>query len=409
MGWSITIDNPVLGQYDISDRVLNIKTSENLDNKSDTFTVECKNISEVHKYAKIDVLKDGVKKYSGYILNQQDSDQGYKNTTFECVDWSDILHNRIIAKTYTNDDSFQGKPDLILKDILTLKVPEVTTINIRECSTIIDRIYFPYDSVMKALDRILEFIPEWHWYIDANKDFHFFKDYETDGPNIDSSKILHRTLRVQYIGENPANRVWIIGAKQSSPNYIEEYFTGDGVQRVFKLAYEPNFTEIYVDGVLKNSKLESNDDGNQDFLINKGEKVFYIPDNVATPFTGTIKARYRPTIQVIDYFENYNNIQTYGLFEKAIKNKDITDKASARQFGKAEIKKRTEDKRIISFSTTEESIAIGQRCDVNIVTNEWNVVGKFLVKSISRDIRPYNLRTNNPVPVISSVVMEELI
>lgn len=406
--WQIIIDNPVLGIYDISDKVLLIGSDENLDNQSNSFTVECKNISGIHKYSKIDISRDRDKIHSGYILNQEDEDQGYKHTNFDCVDWSDILHHRVVAKTYLSDNQFQGRPDLILKDILTSTVPDITMNNIQECPTIIDKIYFPYDTALKSIERILEFMIDWHWFVDANKDFHFFEKYEVDGPELNATNVIDKSLKVQYLGENPANRVWVIGAKQAAIDYLEEFYNGDGQQRIFKLAYEPNFTEIYLNSTLKKSKLESNDDGAQDFLINKGEKVFYIPDNISTPFTGTIKAKYRPTKQIIDYFENYKNIQTYGLFEKTIKNKDITDKGSARQFGKAEIKRKTESKRILSLSTKAD-VKIGQRCHVEIINKKWDIVGNFLVKSVSKNIEVCNLLDNNAAPIISSVTLEELL
>jgi hypothetical protein len=208
---------------------------------------------------------------------------------------------------------------------------------------------------------------------------------ENDGIKVTPATYLFDSLNIDYVGDMVANRVWVVGTKQASPNYIEQYFTGDGQQRYFSLAYEPNFTDIYVNGVLKNSKIEANDDGGQDFLINKTNKVIYIPANIATPFTGTIKVKYKPTKQVIDYFENATNIKKFGLYEKVIKNKNITDKQSARQYGKAEINRVSKPSKNLTFTSRSE-FKIGERCLVDIQQGLWNIQGYYLVTAVRTQI-----------------------
>lgn len=394
MSWTASIHDPVnVIDHDITARLREVRASEQLGAESNSFRVSCKLIELVHKFHTITIQKGGVTRFAGYIINQTDSDKGVKMTEFECMDWTYVLSNRIVAKSFANNDTFLGQPDLIIKNMLTDGAPEITQTNIQAVSFSIESLQFPYNQLLECIAKVMDYLTDWFWYIDASKDFHLFNRYESTGVTFDNStgsyNFLKKSLSVKYLGEKHMNRLWIIGAKQAAASYIDVYFTGDGSQRYFTLPYEPNYTDIYVGGVLKASLLESNDDGAQDFLINKSQKVVFIPDNIVTPFTGTIKVHFRPTIQVIDYYENAPSIATYGLYEKVIKNKDITDKLSARQFGRAEIKRKSVEKRIVNLQTFED-VKIGQQCPINIVEDntkgKWDVVGNFLVRSVDTSI-----------------------
>ena len=407
MAWTYEIYDPLTATtYDITSRTLELRAGEKLDAETNEFKVVCRDINLVHKFHTMTVKKDGVVKYAGFIIIQEDSDKIYKHTQFSCFDWTYIFSNRIIADTYESTDAYLGRPDLIIKDMITTAAPELTVVNVDVCDvTAIEYLQFPYVQLMESIAKVMDYIPGWHFYVDPAKDVHLFNNYEsvgvTFGPDVNGDyNFSIKSLKVQYIGDRQVNKLWIIGAKQAQAAYIEQFYIGDGSQRYFSLAYEPNFTEIYLDGVLKDSLLESNDDGAQDFLINKQQKVFFIPSNIVTPFTGTIKARYRPTKQVIDYFEDPTNIALYGLYEKVVKNKDITDKLSARQYGKAEIRRKATSKRIVQLTTREE-VSIGERCELNIVVDEWDIQGYFVVQSVDTSV--------TPADEVRSVTLEEIV
>ncbi len=416
MAWTTEIFNPSNGQtIGVTERVLQVTTDEKLNSESNTFTVSCKNINEVHKFHHITIKKDGVPRYSGLILNQRDEMAGYKLTQFKCFDWSFICNIRVVAEKYLSTDAYQGRPDLILKHMFGKYAPELTTNNVDECTTTIEKLDLPYIYLMEAVKKVMKFLPGWYWYADASKDIHFFKGYESNGvtfgPDANGKyNFSVNSLTCDYIGDKAANRIWIVGPEQADPNTIDEYFEGDGVRRYFPLSYKPNYTKVYVGGVLKQSNLESNDDGNQDFLINKNEKVVYNPD-YRSPFTGQHRINYRPSKQVIDFFENYpNRVETGLLIERVVKNKDIKDREEARQYGKAEIKRESSDKRIVNLITRED-VSIGQRCSINVVINDiergsWNIVGNFLVTSVSTSITRKETLTDE---IFRSVELEEIV
>lgn len=378
----------------VSDKVFSINMAESIGRQNNTFSFTTKDINDLYTYKEVVVSENSNKRLAGMVLEQSFSEKGIKVAEFQCVDYNYILQNRVVAATYQNKTV-----DYILEDLILKYAKEFTLNNLRTCTITIESIAFNYVSLSEAIQRVLEYAIGWYYYVDANRDFHLFNSFETTGKNIVAVNgkypYIRNTLKVRYSAQNVTDRVWIVGSKQASSKEISQYLTGDGQQRYFTLAYEPNYTKVYVDGVLKDSALESNDNSDQDFLINKKNKVIFIPD-YRTPFTGTIKVSYKPTIQVIDYFENTKSQNPYPI-EKIIKNKDITDKTTARQFGKAEIKRRSKPKTFISF-TTREDMKIGQKCYVSIP--EYNIDGSFLVLSVNTNITPSD--------TVRSVELEEI-
>ncbi|MCG8482343.1 MAG: hypothetical protein MJA31_03465, partial [Clostridia bacterium] len=277
--------------------------------------------------------------------------------------------------------------NLIIKDIVNQAASEFTTNHVKECNNIIQLLRLRYETVFDSLNKIIDYLTDWYIYVDQDKDIHFFQHYEEVGTVFDeSTNIIVDTAKIDYETEELTNRVWILGAKQASSNYEEEYFVGDGKSKIYKIAYEPNDTEAFVNDNPVNINIKSKDDGQQDFLIDKKEKVIYRPDYKSPIDNGvTIKFKYKPTIEIVDFFEAPNSINNYGLYERVIKNKDITDKLEARKYGRAALKRTSEIKRLLCFSTREE-IKIGQK--VNVRMPLWDIDSEWLVTSVQTSITP---------------------
>lgn len=391
-----------LTEYVATDKTQSVKIDQALAIESNKYTLECLGLTHQHTDDSVEVKLDAVTKAYGWVTEQKDRTTAEKKrkSTVQASDYSWFLNWRLVNELYTNQDVAA-----IITDILTKHVPEIGTDYIQTTGITLDEIRFNFKPVMNAIQDLLSLISEFHFYVDEANKAHLFHRYEADGPEINKSNVKIDTIEPTYDRTTAVNRVWVVGAKQASENYIGQYFAGDGKQRYFNLSYEPNYTEIYVAGVLKNSKLVENDDGAQDFLIDKKNKVVYIPSNVATPFSGEIKVHYRPTIQLIDYFENAVEAQKK-LIEKAIKNQDITDRLEARRFGQAELKKVSTLRRRINCITTADA-KIGQRVYFNI---NHSVLGDlrayYLVTGVSYTIDPTVIKTGR---IEKSVTIEELI
>ncbi|WP_026478264.1 hypothetical protein [Alkaliphilus transvaalensis] len=386
----------IVGNDEIQDKIMGISVSENLGSQNNSYQLRCKEVDQLYHFKELKVEHNGLKRYGGVILDQNFQDLGIKVCNISAIDYNHILQNRIVAENFIN---------MTISDILIFLfnkyAPEITTHHLRTCEVVIERLSFDYITFSEALKTILDYIPTWNYYIDQNKDFHLFSSFEEDGVNFvrqasGKYNFIYKTLNVEYDATGVVNRVWIVGSKRSASKEITQYFQGDGRQRYFNLAYEPNELRVYVNDVAMEVELDNNDDGTKAFLVNKKHKLLFIPENIENPFTGEIKVIYHPTIQVIDFFENTQSENPY-LVEKIIKNKNITDKMAARQFGKAEIRRHSKVKTYLKFSTREE-VKIGQRSYIKI--DEYGINGNFLVTQVSTEITPSD--------IIRGVVLEEI-
>lgn len=395
-------DSDTGNTYDITDSTLSLDITRSLAVESTKVRITAKGVFNTHVLNIVTIKVNGDQIFKGFVVSQSDEQQGlesFKITTFECVDFSWLFNWRVV-----NESISDKTVDTALKDILAKYIPEATADNVDFCSTSISDLRVPYTPVSNVIKDFLDLVPGWEFYLDGNNDAHFFYRYETEGPELNRTNTKIETLNVTYNKQAAVNRIWIIGAKQAAANFIEQYYAGDGQQRYFSLAYEPNDMEIFVGGTLKSSKPVENDDGQQDFLIDKKNKVFFIPDNIQVPFPGEIKAKYRPTIQFIDYFENAAEAKKL-LIEKAIKNKDITDRLEARRYGRAEVMRRSRNIRTGSL-VTSAAVDIGQKVYLNITTPPWNVQGYFLVTSLSYVISLEQLFSGR---IEKSIELEEIL
>jgi hypothetical protein len=407
MAWTIEVINPATSaSTDITNKVRAIQADSQLGEESAQISLECYGITTNYKLYFINISEGGTLKYGGVIINQSESGTAkLKWVTLKCADWSHLMNWRIIAEIYSS----QNFSD-ILVDVITKGVSEFTTTNVTAYALSIDNLDFRYIYVKDAVNKLFEHAYDWYWYVDENKDLHSFYQYETEAAafeySLGSYNFFEGSLSVEYVGDKVANRLWLVGSRQADTNFIDQYFPTDGVQTHFTLSYEPNYTVISLDTgggyVVQDSCLEKNDDGLQDFLIDKQGKVVYAPTYTSPPATGTLKVHYRPTRQLIDYYENYPNQVTTGLLiESVVKDKDVTDRAQAIRIGKALIKKKSNERRIVKLDTDIE-IKIGEKRAINVVTGDWNIVGNFVVKSV-------NTSVILPDIVRRTVTLEELI
>lgn len=391
MNWQVFINDE-----ELVDKVVSASAKAQLDNQNNDFSLKCIGMNDLYHFSECRIQEEGQDIIGGLVMSQSFDDQGLIMGDVSCVDYNYIFQHRMVAKVFSN----RTVSDILI-ELIQEAAPEFTTRHVRQCPKVIPDFTCNYITLSEAIKQLLSYVPEYHYYIDGTKDFHLFQGYETTGPSFSMDEwgrynFLDQTLSVNYDAEGVIKRVWIIGAKQPGKKEISQFFKGDGQQRYFNLAYKPNDCRIFLNGVLMSSGPESEAKGTEDFLINSDEKIIIIPDTVEIPYEGEIDVRYRPTIQVIEFFEDHKSDYPF-LLEKAVRNKDVTDKMVARQYGKAEVKRAGTMKTYVSLAT-REPVRVGQKCYVKI--DEYHIDGQFLVTSVTTQ---YHLNDK-----VSSVELEGL-
>lgn len=124
-------------------------------------------------------LADGTKLFAGYILKVklQTYKSGNVVAQIKCVDYTRLLDQALVH------DSYEDMTDKeVIEEIIETYCPDlgITTNNVLENATI-DQITFNYVQVSQALRQICE-LTGYFWYIDYDKDIHFFPLTQNPAP-----------------------------------------------------------------------------------------------------------------------------------------------------------------------------------------------------------------------------------
>lgn len=349
---------------DITNKVIgSINLNRALGESSATLDFTARDLNTVYAMEDVTLSVDDVTVFAGVVKEQGDGKQSgtLKISRMRCVDNTDKLQRRIVAEVFTGQTAKQMIVSLINK-----YASYIDTTAVQDVGGVIEELFFNYDTLADAIDKLAE-ISGAFWYLDANDGLHFFENYETISTTVYSGtdNIIVDSFTLKTTAVDLANRVWVIGAKNAAVNFVEQFWTGDSVNAVFTIAYEPNYPEVSEGGVPKTIEVDKGGTSTRDYVYDKKNRVLTrvagpLPSGVALVF------RYRPTIQVIDYFEDPISVSTYGLYEKAIRDKKVTDKTAARKRGRSELRKTKTIQRLPAWSTRTWDVNPGELTRVTV-------------------------------------------
>lgn len=199
--------------------------------------------------------------FGGTVTEVETTIQGlYMMNAITVSDWGYLFDGTLVKKNYSGLD-----PHDIVVDLVTnfCSGKGFTTNHVQYGNFTVPTIQFNYQQPTKCLQSLANLIG-WDWYIDAEKDIHFFLgDVDNAvgdaGPapiTIDatSAEIQWNSLNVDLNLQNMQNSVYVIGGtritKFTSANTLDSYKT-DGVQQSFptSYAYTTSTIQVTVDGV----------------------------------------------------------------------------------------------------------------------------------------------------------------
>ncbi|MBY6277688.1 hypothetical protein [Symbiobacterium thermophilum] len=322
------------------------------------------NYPGVVSLAEVLVTWDGAPIYRGQVVRRKRTAPGDTVTilTPDCEDAVTRMRRRLVARIYEGQ-----RADAIVADLLARYMPEVARV-IPSLTAVMDMTY-NYVTLEEAINRIAESTGA-DWLLHPNDTFRMFVE-TWDGhavPVYDPANILEGSFTDEVANQAFANRVWVLGAKQAAESYKTQIFSG--ASSVFPLAYEPNYTQVKVNGVSRKVHLKENRQADTEFIVDKKRKA--VESLISLEPSDTVEIRYRPTIEVVDYFEDSGSIRTYGLYETVIKDRKITDKAAARQRGRAALRRSATQRPVFSWQTDGEwDVYPGQR--VRLRWPQWGI------------------------------------
>jgi len=306
---------------------------------------------------------NGTRIFGGNVVEVREIVEGkLKFFQVMCKDFTFLLDRLLVKRR------FQAKTiDTIISEIVTDFVEAgFTTTNVVG-PTLIDDINFNHFYVSDALQKLADYAG-YEWYVDYDKDIHFFLNDEGNAPfNLDetSGDFVHNSLRVSEHIHQLRNKIIIrggtvIGTERTKP------FEGNGAQDLFHVGDRHVDMTVKLATVTQTLGKEGIDDDDVSIATlynpNSGYVRFKtVPgDGVAVDITS------KPAFPLIKVFKDAGSIAQFGEFEFVIVDKQLLSSAAAASRAKGELLKWADQIREASFITHTDGLRIGQKITLTL-------------------------------------------
>lgn len=348
--------------------------SGSIDGKVDEFRIY--DIALIEDEAK--TLYEATKIFSGKIhkVSKKVVSNSKVKYNVRCKDYSYDLNRELVIEGY--DDK---TVNYIIDNILTNFASGFTDTNVN-CDLTITKVTFDRITVSDAIQKLAD-LTGYSWYIDYDKDIHFFeKNTEVAPYNISDGDGNHITDSMQISDDfsQIKNRVFIKGGEIEGSSRAET-FDGDGVKKLFRLANKFDSTPtVEVGGTPKTVGI--------DFLSNEADfdcfwdyNQKYIRFKTA-PAVGAdnVEVSGTPLYNLVVQVEDDASILQNGVFEFAKTDKTLKSRDEAVSYAKAEMNAYKNGVIEGSFETYESGLRSGQV--ITITSTILNVSEDFLIQSV---------------------------
>lgn len=301
-----------------------------------------------------------------------------------CTDWGYLLDGSMVKKNYSMLD-----PHDIVIDIMTTFCggKGFTTNHVETGNFLIPSIKFNYQQPSKALQSLANLIG-WDWYIDPNKDLHFFLGDVDDGVSsgggvapiiVDgtSGGIEWNSLDVDLSIANMQNSVYVIGGtypKTFTAANTSDTFLTDGTRQFFSVSY-PYYSPTAVDyeavpisvtlaGVPQTVGIANQDDPSV-FQVMYNDQQRWIQFTGGAPTSGqTVKVFGTAKVPIVAHASDTASIATFGERQGVVSDTKILSVPEAQARATAQILQFGHPVYDVKFNTIVPGCAIGQVIDV---------------------------------------------
>jgi hypothetical protein len=326
--------------------------------------------------------------WAGTVTETEATIEGLMLTwAITCTDWGYLLNGILIRKNYSQMD-----PHDIVLDIISQADPlgakGFTTHHVQTGNFLIPSIKFNYQQPSKALQSLANLIG-WDWYIDPNKDVHFFLGDVDDGVgeggvapiSVDgtSGEIEWNSLDVDLNITNMQNSVYVIGGTYpktfTADNTVDTFMT-DGIRQFFSISYPyysptaADFEAVPITVTLNGTPQTvgiANQDDPADFQVMYNDQQRWIQFTAGAPGSGqTVAVFGTAKVPIVAHASDADSIATYGEYQGVITDTKITSVPEAQARATAQILQFGHPVYDVKFNTLIPGCAIGQAITVNL-------------------------------------------
>lgn len=336
---------------------------------------------------KVEIYYNDVLKFGGRIVDVNKYDNIYEVIEVTCQDWSVDMSGIRITKIYNNQTAEEIIDDII--DIVNDRGGHEFTATNVEATQPLGKVVYNYMEATKAIEELAVTL-NMQWYIDENKDVHFFnKGAETAPFNITTvcKDVIGQSLQLSDSLSELRNAVVVRGGEFQSDNTREEAIIMDGSQVIINLGYKYAVVPtVELDGTplsvgvenLNNAGLE---DGTFDCLWDFNQKYLRFK-NPPTVGLELVVAGY-PLFPLIVVAESASSISTFGRREFLVDDIKITSVDVAIERAIAELEAFARGVKSGEFKTYTDGCRSGQQIQIDHAG--LGVSGSFLIRSVTME------------------------
>lgn len=352
------------------------------------------------------VEEDGDNIYGGIIVRSVESAEAGGNIIYEikCADYTQYLKRQLVIERYENETT-----DDIIQDLVDNYTDDsITTTNVAVTKTIAS-ISFNGLTVAECLEKLAESLNAF-WYIDEDKDIHFFqKNTELSPFNLTdtSGNYIYNSLKIEDDISQLRNSITIRGGTNpSDTNRIETIVSQDDTQDVFPLGYK--FTDlpvIKVNGVAVTVGVENlTEDGTVQSQWSFQEKYIRFTAGNIPEVDDVITIEGKIQIPVIVKVQSNSSISEFGLFEYQLKDTSISTNDEAIERAVAELASYSMELNEGEFLTYNRGLRAGQVLNINSTERNKNI--DVVIQSVA--IKPTSPDGENFVYRVSFATLKTL-
>lgn len=330
----------------------------------------------------INVYEDSTLIFSGSLLTIEEKVESNADGllfSISGVDWTHALGDVLVSEVYEAQTI-----EAIIADMISSYAPTFTTTN-TSCTFTIERIVFNQVSIAQCIKKLAEIV-QYDWYVDEDKDIHFFSKFTNTAPyNLTdtSGNYIYASLQRSVDGSQIANRVKVRGGEYNALTYTDVITVKGNDSKSFKLPYKFADLSIELDTgggyVAKTVGIDFVDDfTTKDVLYNYNERSFRF--EVALADGNKIRFSGSPKVPVLAIAEDAVSIATYGVKEKLIRDNTIEDISTARQRAIAELGAYKDAVSDVKFDTYTAGLRPGMFIGLDSTLR--NVSDSFLIKQV---------------------------
>jgi len=327
---------------------------------------------------------EGVNKiFGGFIVSIEERNLNNADGLVYMIQSSDYgsqLGQILAAKSYVNQTIEQ-----IIDDLISTYAPDFTTTNVFSNFSI-GRIAFNEVYISDCIAKLAEIV-KYDWYVDEEKDIHFFPKMTNAAPfglTDTSGNYVNETLVRNIDGTQIVNQVKVRGGESDGEEYTGVITVKGNDTKIFTLPYKFSELVVRVDTgagyVAKTVGQDFRDDfTTHDCLQNFQEKSIKFENNLAdgdkVEYTG------KPKVPIKCIVKNSGSVAQYGLKEKIINDSSIIDMTTARKRAKAELLAYQYGSNEISFDSYTSGLRAGMV--INLSSTRRDASDNYVINRIS--------------------------